>query len=73
MMLRRQAQAKAQLAADEDGVELGPGGWVLRRPEAWDLLVEEALSRGPKVVAAARLIDSKDPLDEEMVRSSFSS
>ena len=71
MMLRRQAQARAQRLADEDAVTLGPGGWRIDKHRQWEDLVAEARSRGPKVAAAVNLIDSDDLLDEEMVRSSF--
>ena len=71
MMLRRQAQARAQSLADEDAVTLGPGGWRIEKPGIWEELVAEAYSRGSKVVAAVNLIDSDDLIDEEMVRSNF--
>lgn len=68
MWLRRQSQQRAQQAADEAGLELGPSGWRLRRHPQFDSLVAEARRRGGQVAAAAALIDSPDPLDEEVVR-----
>lgn len=69
LMLRRSAQKKAQAAADLEHLELGPGGWRIRRHPQWDGLVAEARSRGGQVAAAADLIDSDRRLDEAIIRA----
>lgn len=69
LMMRRRSQVKAQDAAQEVHLTLGPGGWRLRKHPQWDGLVEEGRRRGGPVARAVDLIDSDDRLDEGVIRA----
>jgi len=70
LMLRRQAQDKAEAEALELDLELGSDGWKACKPDEWDGLLSELKSRGGILELTAELLED-DVFNEETIRSVF--